>query len=960
MSATQPGPYRVGERISTSIWKGEDTRNGKPVALKILTKQLPKDQGKRDSLIRDVRVAAALYHSFVVPIIEIVPLGENLVLAMQWMEILPLSKYLNKKAQPRGDFFRIAYQLVDGVKYLHTKGLVHGNINGDSVMITPEGVIRIGGLNLTNLQLKVDGAATAYQQKGTDARSVAYMAPEQITGQACDVRTDIFALGVLMYEMSTGRLPWDATAAADIARKIVEGQPISPASVNPNIDKAILSIVGRCFFKDPFRRFKDAKSLLDEVAKGDPAAVKWANDITVRTSTSPGVTATPAQAKQSILFLGDVANYDQLAAADAEKANQAAARMQQILGESVYLFDGKVLDPFGKKMIAEMPTMEAALEAARKGEFDFSPGQQSGDRIDVRLLLHAGEVSAKDGNVSGDGVTRALQVLSQLPPRSLHLTEDFLKRGKLGVRVRDAGARGGVKLFTIAPAEAPKPKPMPEAPPPTATEIEEVEEAAAEAEMQIIMDTQAARKRKRSMGIAAAVIGVLVAIAGGTLFLRSRPSHLTATTPLTTKTTRTVRQTTAVMIAPIAVEGTDPALVDQANAIRLGATEILRNAHGLQVAETAGPDVMPFTATLRTGTAGPELVPNAPAAPPVTVPDAATGIRAVLDWISAQSHVALQGVTASPDALNAYAAALTATAANDAAKAETSMKTAVTADPHFLPAQLLAMRYYSMRNEAQPAIDAAKQVMALDPTNMDAARMVARAMLAVGDVGGAFGAYRVILQNNAGDDEAMTIIARYAASIGDTATYTKARQRLSRMDASQIELHDGDTLAAAGKLEAAVDKYYKDEETAANNHALSLKIGRIAVLMQSVPIAELELNKLKQSDPVYGYHLVRAYIAGHQKNAVEAQQELTLALQASTPGDDYWTCAAEVYVLTGENDKVIDALGRAVARKEPTSAYILASPLFAYLNDDARFQQVRAAAAAEQQDIRNALAQIVI
>ena len=111
MSATEAkGPYRVGERIGTTVWKGQDTRNSKPVALKILTKQLPKDQAKRDALIREVRVAAALYHAFLVPIIEIVPLGDNLVMAMSLVEGQSFSKRVDGKPLARQDFFRLAYQ----------------------------------------------------------------------------------------------------------------------------------------------------------------------------------------------------------------------------------------------------------------------------------------------------------------------------------------------------------------------------------------------------------------------------------------------------------------------------------------------------------------------------------------------------------------------------------------------------------------------------------------------------------------------------------------------------------------------------------------------------------------------------------------------------------------------------------------------------------------------------------
>ncbi len=960
MSATQtPGPYRVGERIGTSVWKGEDTRNGKPVALKILSKQLPKDPAKRDSFLREVRVAAALYHAFLVPISEIVPLGENLVMVMTWLEVLPLTKYVNRKPMPRIDCLHLAYQLADGVKFLHTKGVVHGNLNGESVMVTPDGQIKIGGFNTTNLLSRGGGISAAYQQKGNDARSVAYMAPEQITGQPVDPKSDIYSASVLIYEMATGRLPYEATAAADYARKIVEGQPVSPAVVNPQIDKGILGILGHCLFKDQFRRLKDGKALLDDITKIEPGAAQFANDLAAKTSAASVSSATSQEpsAKQAILFIGDVANYDQLAAADPEKANQAASRMQQLLGEAVYLFDGKVLDPFGTRMIAEMPSVESALEAARKGEFDFRPDQQSGEPIHVRLLLHSGPVAERDGKVGGDGVARATQVLSQLPPLSLHMTEDFLKRGRGGVRVRDAGAKSGVKVFTIAPAEHPAPKAAPE---PTTAELEAEAVAEAEAEMQAIA-AEAAKRRNRNIAIGAAAVAFLVIVGGGAALLRSRSQpQATTAAPLTRKTTRTAPQQAAVMINPINVEGSDPVLIDRANAIRLGASEILRHVSGVRVAETAAPDVTAFAATLRTSTAGPEMVPQQPGAAPVAVPDAASGIRAILGWVSSQAHVDIRGVSQSPEALNAYADAVTATAANDSAKAEPAIKAAVTADPSFLPAQLLAMRYYSMKGDAQQAVEAAKQVMALDSSNVDAARMVARTMLSLGDVQSSFGAYRVILQNDAGDVEALTHVARYSASIGDATRFNGARARLARVPASMIAVHDGDVLAAAGRFEAAVKQYYAIEEQVPNNPALSLKIGRISVLMQSASIADIELGKLQQSDPVYGYHLLKAYIAAHQKNAEAAEQELKAASDASTPGDDFWTSTAEVYVLLGQNDKVLEALEKAIARKEPTSSYILADPLFQYLNADERFQKVRAAAVTEQLEIKNALAQIVI
>jgi tetratricopeptide (TPR) repeat protein len=278
-------------------------------------------------------------------------------------------------------------------------------------------------------------------------------------------------------------------------------------------------------------------------------------------------------------------------------------------------------------------------------------------------------------------------------------------------------------------------------------------------------------------------------------------------------------------------------------------------------------------------------------------------------------------------------------------------------DPSFLPAQLLAMEFFASSGKDQDAIAAAKQVVTLDPANLNAARKVARASLITGDLRQAFALFDLILDRQPNDAEALNHIARYAVAVGDTARFNATLARLKRLPPLHVAAHEPDTLAFAGRLGVAADRYY-DLGMNVRSPALSLKIGRLSVLRHSLPLADDELAKLAQSDPLYGYHMLKAYMAAENRKSDDAAKELELALAAAVPGDDSWTCAAEVHAILADTNGVIASLEKAAQRKEPTSAYILANPLFRYLQNDPRYGKLRETLTAQQEEIRAALAQV--
>jgi Flp pilus assembly protein TadD len=936
--------YKLGQRVSTSVWQAEDTRNKKKVAIKLLSRQLPKDATRREALVRDVRLAGAIYHTSLVNILEIAVAGDALIMVMDWFDGQPLSARVKTKPLDRPEFMKLAYQIADALKMLHAKNLTHSNITGDSVMISANGHARLGGLNTSNL-LPRPGQPSAFQQRGSDARAVAYMAPEQISGQQVTLQTDIFSLGLVLYEAATGKLAYQGENAPEIARKVVNEQPPSPKMVNPNIDNAVLGIMGRCLYKDPFRRHKDTKAILDEITRADPDAQKFATSVG---KTSPGSTAQPASGptKSTILFVADVAG---------KPDTKAGARMQQILGEAVYLFDGQVLDPFGPRLIAELPTVEAALEAGRKGEFDFSPEQQDAageEPIMVRLLLTAGDVQVRDGKVSGAAVTKAIEVLQAIEPLKLFISEEFAKRGRGKVRLRDSGARAGVKLYTIVPTEKPAPVVVEDLEP----EPEPEEEVAA-AEEEGAAAPAAAAKKKRTMLIAVAAAVAVAILGGGAIMLFSKPKSepVAAVTHTSAPKIQTDTGPKGVFIEPFTVEGTDTALEARANQIRLASIEMLRMVPDIHVADAGGAGVTPITATVRTGTAGPEIVTGTNAVPML---DAASGIQAVTQYVTNEMKLPQQPQSTAA-AYNAFAEAVVANAAGDPKKTDVALRTAIKADANFLPALLLAMHFFTTQGKDADAIVAAKQVLTIDASNLEAAQIVARVGLKTADLASAIAGYGAILKRDPTNVEALNVLGRYALSASDTAKFNAALQKLSATP-DQSVIQAPDLLLVTGRLDDAAQSYYSVEDKSPNNPSLALKIGKLAVLRHSAQMADVELAKLEKTDPNYGAHILKAYIAASSGTKATADAELQAALAASKPGDDYYTNVAEVAVISNDPKAAFDALQKAVGRKEPTASYILANPLFRFLQSEADYARLHDDLVAQQNEARTALAGVAL
>ena len=277
--------------------------------------------------------------------------------------------------------------------------------------------------------------------------------------------------------------------------------------------------------------------------------------------------------------------------------------MQQILGEAVYLFDGEVVDPFGPRLVGELPSLEGALEGG-KGRSTSRPSSRMANPFRCACCCTTARwrrtMAPRPGRLS----KKRTRFFEQLDAAKLYITEAFVKKGRVGPRLRDASALAGVKLFAIAPeGEAAEQAER------AAAEAEEAARHAAAVEAEANARLMRKKKRTRFASIAAAAVIVLGG-ASGFLWMRSR-NHDAA--PVVVKKSGLPPATAAtprkIVIETFRVEPADPALQQRGDAIRLAAVEILRSFPEVRVVEAKGVDISAYTAKLTGGAAAPQIVP---------------------------------------------------------------------------------------------------------------------------------------------------------------------------------------------------------------------------------------------------------------------------------------------------------------------------------------------------------------
>ena len=265
------GPYQIVSRIGSGgmgeVYLAEDSRLGRKVALKLLPECFTEDEERVRRFQQEARAASALNHPNVATVYAIGEADGAIYIAMEYVEGQTLGARVNGRPLDSAEIVETAAQVADALDEAHARGITHRDIKSENIMVNGRGHAKVLDFGLARIA-RADSDAPASEMASTNQTSagivmgtVQYMSPEQAMGRQLDHRTDLFSLGVVMYEMATGRLPFTGATPSETIDKVAHSQPEAIARLNYDVQPELERIVRKCLEKDPDRRYQSARDL---------------------------------------------------------------------------------------------------------------------------------------------------------------------------------------------------------------------------------------------------------------------------------------------------------------------------------------------------------------------------------------------------------------------------------------------------------------------------------------------------------------------------------------------------------------------------------------------------------------------------------------------------------------------------------------------------------------------------
>jgi serine/threonine protein kinase/Tfp pilus assembly protein PilF len=268
------GHYKIVEKIGEGgmgvVYRATDSRLRRDVALKMLPEVFADDPQRRQRFEHEAQVLASLNHPNIAAIYGLEEADKGHALVMEFVEGTTLSARIRQGAMPPEEIFPLAQQMCAALSAAHEKGIIHRDLKPANIKITPQGRVKVLDFGLAEAMRIEPGLATSDESTMDSpiempklAGTLPYMAPEQLRGEPVDVRTDVYALGAVFYEMATGKRSFGDSQGAQLIADIQQSPPKPPRWLVPAIPARLEEIILKCLEKDPENRYRSMADLAD-------------------------------------------------------------------------------------------------------------------------------------------------------------------------------------------------------------------------------------------------------------------------------------------------------------------------------------------------------------------------------------------------------------------------------------------------------------------------------------------------------------------------------------------------------------------------------------------------------------------------------------------------------------------------------------------------------------------------
>src|SRR5258708_4768257 len=278
------------------VYQAQDTKLKRMVAIKRMAPRLQQNEQDRRRFLREAQQASALNHPNIASIYDVIEEQGETFLIMEYVEGTPLRSELQMhKDFSSEEFFKVAGQGLEGLSAAHEKGILHGDIKPENIMLTPEGRVKVldfGVARRFSLGNADEATLTVATLSGAVSGTPAYMAPEVLMQKPYDGRADLFSMGLVCYEMLGGQQPFETDSIAGTLASVLHTEPAPIEQFNPKVSSSMSAVVQTMLAKDPAQRYSTARDVLVDLRRGQPGE---------KTAVAPG--ARPRQKTRTELIV---------------------------------------------------------------------------------------------------------------------------------------------------------------------------------------------------------------------------------------------------------------------------------------------------------------------------------------------------------------------------------------------------------------------------------------------------------------------------------------------------------------------------------------------------------------------------------------------------------------------------------------------------------------------------------